>query len=159
MEVLQNTVELTRYTADEISRDYQQLITRARQALSGSYSPYSHFAVGAAVMLQNGEIIIGSNQENAAYPSGLCAERTALFYAGAAHPNELIKAIAVVVENPIAQFPFPCGSCLQVMSEYEDKQGQPVDVLMIHPKTGEVLLSRGIQNLLPYSFKKSHLKS
>ena len=158
MEILKNTLELSRYTAGEVPAEYQQLITRARQALSGSYSPYSNFAVGAAVLLRNGEIIIGSNQENAAYPSGLCAERTALFYAGASHPNELIKAIAVVVETPIPQFPFPCGSCLQVMAEYEDKQEQPLDILMVHPKTGEVLLSRGLQNLLPYSFKKSHLK-
>lgn len=157
MEVVKNEVELTRFGAGEISESYQNLIVRAKEALETSYSPYSNFAVGAAVLLQNNEIIIGSNQENAAYPSGLCAERTALFYAGASWPNILIKAIAVAVKEPIGRFPFPCGSCLQVMSEYQEKQEQPIDVLMVHPNTNEVLQSKGLQNLLPYAFKKSHL--
>ncbi len=157
MEIVKSEIELTRLTASELSAEYQSLVKEAKQALGGSHSPYSHFAVGAALLLESGEIIIGSNQENAAYPSGLCAERTALFYAGASHPGEVIRALAVVVQKPIERFPFPCGSCLQVMSEYQEKQDQPIDVLMIHPVSGEVMLSKGVQNLLPFAFKKSHL--
>ncbi len=157
MEILKNQVELTRYDSGEISKEYQNLIQHSQDALAGSYAPYSNFPVGAAVLLEDGEIIIGSNQENAAYPSGLCAERTALFFTGASRPKAKIKAMAVVVQNPIGRFPFPCGSCLQVMSEFQEKQKIPYDVLMVHPNTGEVLVSKGIENLLPYAFKKSHL--
>tara|TARA_R110002096_G_scaffold398427_1_gene594554 strand:- start:324 stop:800 length:477 start_codon:yes stop_codon:yes gene_type:complete len=158
MEILKNQIELIRYDSDEISKEYQKLIKHSQDALAGSYAPYSSFPVGAAVLLENDEIIIGSNQENAAYPSGLCAERTALFFTGASHPKAKIVALAVVVQNPIGRFPFPCGSCLQVMSEFQDKQNEPYDILMVHPNTGEVLLSSGIENLLPYAFRKSHLK-
>ncbi len=157
MEILKNQVELVRYDSGEISKEYQNLIQHSQDALAGSYAPYSNFPVGAAVLLEGGKIVIGSNQENAAYPSGLCAERTALFFTGASHPKTKILAIAVVVQNPIGRFPFPCGSCLQVMSEFQDKQNAAIDILMVHPNTGEVLLSKGIENLLPYAFKKSHL--
>lgn len=158
MQKLKTEVELTRFSPEELSESHKDLIERANHALEGSYSPYSNFAVGAAILLENGEIIKGSNQENAAYPSGLCAERTALFYAGANHPNERVEAIAVVLQNPISRFPFPCGSCLQVISEYQNKQKEPIDILMVHPSTGEVLLSQGIENLLPHAFQKSHLE-
>lgn len=158
MEVLKNQVQLTRYDAGEISDEYQKLIIEAQGALGGSYAPYSHFPVGAAVLLSDGQVIIGSNQENAAYPSGLCAERTALFYTGASKPGSIIKALAVVVQNHIGRFPFPCGSCLQVISEFQERQNEPFDILMVHPDTAEVLVSAGVENLLPYAFKKSHLK-
>lgn len=158
MEILKNKVELIRYDSGEISKEYQNLIQHSQDALKGSYAPYSNFPVGAAVLLEGGEIVIGSNQENAAYPSGLCAERTALFFTGASHPKAKIKALAVVVQNQIGRFPFPCGSCLQVISEFQDKQNEAIDILMVHPNTGEVLLSKGVENLLPYAFKKSHLE-
>ncbi len=157
MEILKSQVELTKFQQGEMATQYQSLISEAQGALKGSYAPYSNFPVGAAVLLHNGEVVIGSNQENAAYPSGLCAERTALFFTGASHPKTKIRAIAVVVQNPIGRFPFPCGSCLQVISEFQEKQSEPIDILMVHPNTSEVLLSKGVENLLPFAFKKSHL--
>lgn len=157
MQKITGTTELIQYQQDELPVEYQKLVREAAQALNGSYAPYSHFPVGAALLLHDGTIVKGANQENAAYPSGLCAERTALFYAGANYTDTIIKALAVTVKNSIDSFPFPCGSCLQVMSEYQEKQQASIDILMIHPQSGEVLLSRGIQNLLPFAFKKSHL--
>lgn len=157
MKKLSAQVELEHYGDSELSETYQHLVSEAHIAFEGSYSPYSEFAVGAAVLLESGEIIKGANQENAAYPSGLCAERTALFFAGSNFPNEEIKAIAVAVEREIGRFPFPCGSCLQVMSEFQEKQDSHIEVLLVHPDTKEVLISKGIQNLLPFAFKKSHL--
>ncbi len=157
MKKLINQVELEQYAAGELSDEYLNLVEKATEALSGSYSPYSNFAVGAAVLTEEGTIIKGANQENAAYPSGLCAERTALFYTSTQYPTKKIKAIAVVVQKPIGRFPFPCGSCLQVMSEFQEKQNEKIDVLLVHPNTSEVLLSKGLDNLLPHAFKKSHL--
>ena len=112
------TSELEQVSLKDLPAAYLSLVKNARKAYEGSYSPYSQFAVGAAVLLENNEVILGSNQENAAYPSGLCAERVALFYAGSSFPDVPVKAIAVTVERDIESFPFPCGSFLQVMSEY-----------------------------------------
>ena len=119
---------------DELCAEDRSLAIAAIEALSGSYAPYSNFNVGAAVLLDDGEIIKGSNQENAAYPSGLCAERTALFYAGASHPDIPVKAIAlaagkdgVLCETPAT----PCGACRQVMAQYQTKSGNPIQILMI----------------------------
>lgn len=107
--------------------------------------------------MEDGQVVVGSNQENAAYPSGLCAERTAMFYVGSTHPDKKVKAIAVSVAKPIQSYPFPCGSCLQVLSEYQEKQEAAIDVIMVHPTKDEVMISRGLQNLLPFAFKKQHL--
>ena len=109
---------------EELSNIEQQLIQDSKLAKSNAYSPYSGFCVGAAVLLDNGIIIKGSNQENAAYPSGLCAERVALFYANSAYPNNAVKAIAITASNSkgIIQKPIaPCGSCRQVMLETEQR--------------------------------------
>lgn len=155
---LSKEVNLHSNKKEELSASYISLVNKAEEAVKGSYSPYSGFAVGAAVLLKNGEIVTGANQENAAYPSGLCAERTALFYTGANYPDEDIVAIAIALGTPVNNIPFPCGSCLQVMSEYEDNQEADIDILLVHPVSGEVWISKGLNNLLPFAFKKKHLK-
>ncbi len=115
----------------------KELAEAAIEATKGSYAPYSNFNVGAAVRLDDGTIIKGSNQENAAYPSGLCAERTALFYASAAYPQNAAISIAIVAsqngiicDNPAT----PCGACRQVMAQYQQKGGQPMSILLVGNK-------------------------
>ncbi|MBO5961222.1 MAG: cytidine deaminase, partial [Paludibacteraceae bacterium] len=110
------------FSYDELSETYQNLVDKAKQQTKTAYAPYSKFHVGAAVLMDNGEILCGSNQENAAYPSGLCAERTTLFYANAHYPDRKVVALAIAaaqneafLEEPIS----PCGACRQVMLEYE----------------------------------------
>lgn len=141
------------YDYDELSEAYRLLIDRAKEQTQTAYAPYSKFFVGAAVLLENGEIIAGSNQENAAYPSGICAERTTLFYAGARFPHEKIKALVIAafhndsfLDVPIS----PCGACRQVMLEYEEKSKQPMDVLLYGQKG--IYLLKGVKSLLPFSF-------
>jgi cytidine deaminase len=141
---------------EELSPNEKELVDRAIAALSSSYSPYSHFRVGAAVLLENGEIIAGSNQENGAYPSGLCAERVALFYAGARFPGVPVVSMAVVAssgsgitENPVT----PCGACRQVMSEYRATSGKPFAILMVGGN--EIVRVDDVEQLLPFSFSLS----
>ena len=129
------------------------LAEKAYEALKTSYSPYSHFAVGAALLLKNGEIILGSNQENGAYPSGLCAERVALFYAGATFPNVPVKAIAIAAnhngtptDNPVA----PCGGCRQVMIETRTIGKEPITLIMVGKK--RVVVVDDVSHMLPFSF-------
>lgn len=118
---------------EDMSALEHELVEAAKKATESSYSPYSHFQVGAALRLQDGEIIVGSNQENAAYPVGSCAERTALFWCGANRPNATIEAIAIAAQTegqftkePIA----PCGMCRQALLEVEHRQGKPIKVLL-----------------------------
>ncbi|MGE0568126.1 MAG: cytidine deaminase, partial [Bacteroidia bacterium] len=125
-----------------------------------AYAPYSKFHVGAALQLVNGTIITGNNQENAAYPSGLCAERTALFYASSQYPKEPIKRIAISCysensefENPIS----PCGACRQVLAEYEKYTNHPVQIIMAG-NGGKVFISDTVSNLLPLTFDRSYLE-
>lgn len=121
------------------------------------YAPYSGFHVGAAVLLQNGIIITGNNQENAAYPSGLCAERIALFYAASQYPTVPIIAIAVSTHHSSQTgLARPCGACLQVMSEYEDIAEQSMHVIL-DGSEGIIVLD-GLDNLLPLRFRKVDLK-
>ncbi len=144
----------------DLSSKEQELINNAKEAFNTAYAPYSGFLVGASVLLENGEMINGSNQENVAYPSGLCAERVALFYSGARYPDIKIKTIAVSVfsENfEIHDVISPCGACRQVMAEYEDKQEQSIKVIL-HSPTDEVLIAKSVQDLLPFMFKSSLLK-
>ncbi|HAD96693.1 MAG TPA: cytidine deaminase [Cryomorphaceae bacterium] len=155
---VQKTIELWELTMDELSPDQYKVVKEAEEALKSSYAPYSHFPVGAAILLKNGSIIKGSNQENAAYPSGLCAERTALFHYGAGQYNSEIDSIAVVVEKEKeGEFPFPCGSCLQVMVEFAQRQTSPYNILLYHRKSGKVLMSNTVENMLPFAFRKEHL--
>ena len=119
-----------------------------------AYAPYSNFRVGAAVLLKNGQIFVGSNQENAAYPSGLCAERTALFYAKANYPEAKIIKIAISgdhMEHPKGEITTPCGNCRQALLEYECTQGSPITVLCVSSK-GKVLEIPSVKNLLPFCF-------
>ena len=144
----------------ELALQDQQLIINAKEAFSTAYAPYSGFLVGASICLENGEMINGSNQENVAYPSGLCAERVAMFYVGAKFPNVKIKTIAVSVFSKnfeVTDIISPCGACRQVMAEYEDKQKQSIKVLL-HSPNDQVLIANKVQDLLPFMFKSPHLK-
>ena len=144
----------------ELSAEEQQLVSNAKSAFKTAYAPYSGFLVGASVLLENGEIINGSNQENVAYPSGLCAERVALFYAGAKYPNIKINTIAVSVLSKnfeVTDVISPCGACRQVMAEYEDKQDNPIKVIL-HSPTDKVLIANRVEDLLPFMFKSPLLK-
>ena len=128
-------------------------------ARDNAYAPYSQFHVGAAILLDNGEIIKGSNQENAAYPSGLCAERTAIYYAGANFPDAkiIMMAISARAKNKETLTPIPpCGSCRQAIAEYEVKQKQPIAIYFMGER-GSVIKSNSLQNLLPLLFTQEYL--
>jgi cytidine deaminase len=147
-------------SVEELSKGDKQLMLKAVAARKNAYAPYSRFQVGAALLLENGEVVIGNNQENACYPSGLCAERVAIFHAGATYPGVVIKSIAISatslnykVDSPAA----PCGNCRQSMSEYEVKQKQPIPMLMMG-ELGEVLKCNSIGDILPLAFDNSFLK-
>ena len=136
-----------------------ELLLAAQKMVKTAYAPYSEFHVGAAVLLENGEIVTGNNQENAAYPSGLCAERVAIFYAGAQYPNVAIKAVAVAVKskNVVIVEPLsPCGGCRQVIAEYENKFGKPIRIIMSGEK-GQIYIAKSIESLLPLMFSKKYL--
>jgi cytidine deaminase len=140
----------------DLSEQDQALVTAAQAALTRAYAPYSKFQVGASVLLQSGLVIEGNNQENIAYPSGLCAERVALFYAGANHPNDPIIKICIAAEGDLTSndsYISPCGPCRQVMLESESRQTQPIEVLLVQ-KSGKVLFLNTVQNLLPFGFSK-----
>jgi cytidine deaminase len=140
----------------DLSEQDQALVTAAQAALTRAYAPYSKFQVGASVLLKSGHIIEGNNQENIAYPSGLCAERVALFYAGANHPNDPIMKICIAAEGDLTSndsYISPCGPCRQVMLESESRQTQPIEVLLVQ-KSGKVLFLNTVQNLLPFGFSK-----
>lgn len=144
---------------DELPNDVQSLMTKAHDARSKAYAPYSKFLVGAALELSNGEIITGNNQENAAYPSGLCAERTAIFYAHAQFPEEAIlrMAIAAGSEYKEAETPIPpCGACRQALVEYEQVQKKQIELYFMGTK-GQVAYSNSVENILPWIFDKKAL--
>ncbi len=155
------TTNLTVYKSmEDLPKDDLELLKLAKKAVKSAYAPYSQFFVGAAILLENGKISIGNNQENAAYPSGLCAERVAIFHASAKYPNVPIKKIAVsvasktqIINEPVS----PCGGCRQVISEYEMKYESPISIIM-SGETGQIYVSDSIENLLPIMFNKKHLK-
>ena len=131
----------------------KELLDRAKKASEGAYAPYSNFNVGAAVRLSNGEIIAASNQENAAYPSGLCAERVAIFYAHAKFPDASVESIAVTasVGGHVCETPtYPCGACRQVLAESEMRSGSPIRVIVGGEKFTQVM--DNISALLPFTF-------
>ena len=155
------TTNLTVYKSmEDLPKDDLELLKLAKKAVKSAYAPYSQLFVGAAILLENGKISIGNNQENAAYPSGLCAERVAIFHASAKYPNVPIKKIAVsvasktqIINEPVS----PCGGCRQVISEYEMKYESPISIIM-SGETGQIYVSDSIENLLPIMFNKKHLK-
>ena len=119
---------------EEMNPEDRELAAEALKAMSGAYAPYSHFHVGAAVRMSNGQIVRGANQENAAFPSGLCAERTAMFSASARYPDKDMQSIAIAggVMGRLARDPVtPCGACRQVMAQYQAKSGKPMSVIMM----------------------------
>ena len=144
---------------NELPSELQSLMNLAIEIRKNAYAPYSKFRVGAAILLENGEIVLGSNQENAAYPSGLCAERVAIFQAGAIYPNIRILKIAITAAsdtNPTKSPIPPCGSCRQSIAEYEFKQDSEIELYFMG-ESGEIYKSNSINNLLPLSFNKTSL--
>jgi len=137
----------------------QSLMKHAARARKKAYAPYSNFFVGAALLLENGEVITGSNQENASYPSGLCAERTAIYYAGSQFPEVKILKMAITAGSKktktVTPIP-PCGACRQSIAEYEIKQKTPIEIYFMG-ETGKVVKSNSLANLLPLVFDKSVL--
>ena len=145
--------EVALINSQDLSKGEGELLRKAHEAASNAYAPYSGFHVGAAVRLKSGTIVIGNNQENIAYPSGLCGERVALFTAGAQFPKEEIESIAIVSPSPLAmpQSFMPCGSCRQVLRETELRQKTPVKIYL-QARDEVVLVSKSASNLLPFSF-------
>ncbi|MGJ8549670.1 cytidine deaminase [Winogradskyella wichelsiae] len=144
---------------NELSKAMQNLMTAAIEARENAYAPYSKFNVGAAILLDNNEVVIGSNQENACFPSGLCAERTAIFYAGAKYPKAKILKMAITAasQNQITDKPIPpCGACRQSIAEYEMKQDLPIEIYFMGAQ-GKVIKSHSLANLLPLLFESSVL--
>ncbi|MDQ6528045.1 cytidine deaminase [Flavobacterium sp. LHD-85] len=144
---------------NELPAEIQDLMNQAVEIRKKAYAPYSKFKVGAALLLDNGKVILGSNQENAAYPSGLCAERTAIFYAGSTYPEAKILKIAITAASDTNQTnaPIPpCGSCRQSIAEYEIKQDTPIEIYFMG-EIGEIYKSSSLKNLLPLMFDKKFL--
>lgn len=147
------------YQVDELSQADQALLLAAKEATTRSYAPYSHFAVGAALLLKDGTVVTGTNQENAAYPSGLCAERTALFYANSQYPDQpvLTLAIAARTERDFIEIPIPpCGACRQVMLETENRYRQPIRILLYGKEA--IYEVKRVGDLLPLSFDASSME-
>ncbi len=145
----------------ELSAEDKLLIEEAKASAKDAYAPYSHFQVGAAVLLENGIIVKGNNQENASYPVGLCAERVAIFSAGANYPGVPIKAIAITasshefkIDKPVP----PCGACRQAIAEYENRYKKNIRILMTG-ETGNIIMAESINSLLPFQFKGEELKT
>jgi cytidine deaminase len=143
----------------ELPNDIQNLMEQAVAIRKKAYAPYSKFRVGAALLLDNEQIVLGSNQENAAYPSGLCAERVAIFQAGAIYPEAKILKMAITAASDsnktIAPIP-PCGACRQSIAEYETRQESPIEIYFMG-ETGDIYKSDSLKNLLPFMFDKNFL--
>ncbi|WP_405606284.1 cytidine deaminase [Polaribacter sp. Asnod1-A03] len=143
----------------ELSKDDQLLMNKAIEARGKAYAPYSKFNVGAALLLENGEIVLGNNQESAAYPSGMCAERVAIWKAGSTYPDVKIKKLAITASSKISKVDKPvgpCGACRQTLSEYEINQKEAFSILFMG-EVGEVVKTESLLSLLPFSFDSSYL--
>ena len=145
---------------NELNDEDRNLVLEAQKSVGNAYAPYSSFNVGAAVLLEDGKIILGNNQENASYPIGMCAERVAVFAAGANYPGVKIKAIAIsakskqfIIDQPVT----PCGACRQAIAEYEHRYKNPIRLIMTG-ETGKILVSESIKNFLPLQFNGEDLK-
>lgn len=144
---------------DELSETDLTLCLKAKEALSSSFSPYSKFKVGTAILLADDQVVLGSNQENLAYPSGLCAERVALFNIGANYPNAVVKTMAITAQtenfkivNPVTS----CGGCLQVMIEVEKRQKSPIEILF-YCIDGQIIKVKSVKSLIPFAFVEDRL--
>ena len=144
---------------DELPQEDRCLMEEAIKATQSSYAPYSQFKVGSALLMEDGTIITGSNQENAAYPSGMCAERVAIWKAGATFPNKKVKSIAITANSPhkIVDRPVgPCGACRQTLLEYEVNHQEPITLIFMG-EVGNVVKTSSISEMLPFSFDGSYL--
>lgn len=161
MKSFQVTSTITELDSDrELSAEEKKIMVLARKAAKSAYAPYSNFFVGAALLLENGKIICGNNQENVAFPSGLCAERVAFFSAGAQYPGVPIKAIAITarsdkfsIDKPVT----PCGGCRQVMAEYEERYKKNIRVILSGER-GKLFVVDSIKALLPLMFSGEGLR-
>jgi cytidine deaminase len=159
MQTKQITISVSEYkSTDELPEEDKKLVFLARNAAERAYAPYSKFKVGAAMRLDNGEIIDGNNQENAAYTNGLCAERVALFFANSRFPKAKVETIAVTAKNEnglVAEPVKPCGSCRQAILEAEVRFEKPIRIILDGKNSIHVF--DGIENLLPFAFKPDAL--
>ena len=161
MKELEFICRLTEYESEAELKDADRnLLMEARDAMKSAYAPYSNFKVGAAVLLENGKTIRGNNQENASYPVGLCAERVAVFSAGANYPGIAPMAIAITasstdfsVDSPVP----PCGACRQALAEYEHLSGKPMR-LILAGASGKIRIAESVDSLLPFQFNAADLK-
>lgn len=160
MKKISITTQFSVYNAlEELPADIQNLMEQAISVRKNAYAPYSNFRVGTALLLDNGQIVLGSNQENAAYPSGLCAERVAVFQAGAIYPEAKIIKMAITAASDsnktTAPIP-PCGACRQSIAEYEIRQDTPIAIYFMG-EIGDIYKSESLKNLLPFMFDKKFL--
>ena len=153
----------TQYTVfdsqTELEENDNALMLKAQEAINNAYAPYSHFQVGAAVLLESGKVVLGNNQENAAYPSGMCAERVAIWSAASRYPKEKVLKIAIAVKSTLKEVTkpvAPCGACRQTLLEYEVKQKAPIEIFFMG-ETGKVIKTNSLSDLLPFSFDASFL--
>lgn len=162
MEKKELTITYTDFESEsELSTQEQELMQKARLAADSAYAPYSNFYVGAALLLKNGLVITGNNQENVAYPSGLCAERVAIYAAGANYPDIAIEAIAITCKSKlfkVNQPLSPCGACRQAIAEYETRYNSKIKIILAG-ETGPVRVIESIADLLPFMFKSEELKN
>ena len=143
----------------ELNEEDKYLMDKAIEARGKAYAPYSKFSVGAALLLDNGVVVLGNNQENAAYPSGMCAERVAIWRAGSEYPEMKVLKLAISASSSISKVDKPvgpCGACRQSLSEYEIKQKQPFPILFMG-EVGEIIKTDSLNALLPFSFDSSYL--
>lgn len=160
MKKFTHTISWSIMDQNELLHDDLMLVNAAKEATAGSWSPYSGFKVGAALRLDDGTVVTGSNQENAAYPSGLCAERTALFAAGHAHPGKAVLALAIAARNDkgfTGQPITPCGACRQVLAETEQRGGQPIRYIL-YGTEGTMVIEGGTDSILPFCFGADSMK-
>jgi cytidine deaminase len=153
MKTVNITAKISVCSYNELTIEEKILVDSAKEATARAYAPYSKFSVGAAAQLENGEVITGNNQENVAFPSGLCAERTTLFYAGSRYPDHAVNALAIAastagdfLDKPIS----PCGACRQVVLETEMRYNKPVKLILYGKK--EIYIVESIRDLLPLAF-------
>jgi cytidine deaminase len=159
-DIRQSVVYLEFDSPEELPGCDRELLSKATEALANAYAPYSHFMVGAAVRMENGQVVTGSNQENMAFPSGLCAERVALFAAVTANPNIPVEAIAITARSPgfsVSEPVTPCGACRQSMIEYEMHFGRKIR-LILRGESGKILVIDGAGSLLPLAFRENNLR-
>jgi len=158
MKTIEISAKIQILTQSELNEEQKSVVEAAKKATFNSYSPYSHFQVGAAALLGNGEIIKGSNQENAAYPSGICAERTALFYANSQFPDQPVRKLAIAAQcggEFYQDVITPCGACRQVILESEYRAKSPIEILLV--AGDDVWVFNGISGLLPLGFDYDNL--